>query len=240
MQIEKLGNFPDLSRLVFEHQRERWIYRGVTQCDHRLIPKIGREDTRKDKRGRDLPYDEDQERLLLDEFKRQARPMVQSQPVSILEWMAVAQHHGLRTRLLDWTESLLVAAMFATETGVATEINLETGEQIVYPPAIYGIRGLPETKGSDDPFSLEEVKVYRPAHITSRIAPQLAVFTVHSKPQEAFDSDELVQWKMEINGTLEVKLGLDAVGVSRASLFPGSDGLAEALNWRHKWGTLRG
>ena len=240
MKEEPLGGWPDLGRLVEEHKRENWIYRGVTQHDHRLIPTIGRKGARQDEGGGDLPHDASQERLLLDEFMRQARPMIESQPETELEWMAIAQHHGLRTRLLDWTESLLVAAMFATESGVTYAINRETGETFVLPPAIYGIRGLPEAQPHDNPFDLDDVKIYRPAHISPRIAPQQSVFTVHPNPHEAFDHDHLVQWSMEIGGTIEVKLALDAVGISRASLFPGIDGLAGALNWRHKWGRLRG
>ncbi len=92
MEVQPLGNWPDLARLVHEHARENWIYRGVTQCDHELVPNIGRKDARKDERGRELPFDEDQERLLLGEFRRQARPMVQPEPNGDLEWMAVAQH----------------------------------------------------------------------------------------------------------------------------------------------------
>ncbi len=129
--------------------------------------------------------------------------------------------------------------MFATESGVTVKFNWNTGDKIDIPPAIYGIQGLPEAKHDDDPFALEEVKVYRPAHISARIAPQQAAFTIHPKPQEAFNSDELVQWTLEIKGTLDMKLALDAVGISRASLFPGIDGLASALNWQYKWGTLR-
>lgn len=236
MRDERIKDWSELVDLVDQHKRENWLYRGVTQQDFNLVPKIGRGGAR----AMDFDYNEGQERLLFESFKRQVRPMLQIQPVYELEWMAVAQHHDLCTRLLDWTESLLVAAMFATESGVAVFINSETGERNDSPPAIYGIRGLPEAERKANPFGLEEVKVYRPPHLSPRIAPQQAAFTVHHQPQEPFDHDELVKWTLEIKGTVEMKLALDAVGISRASLFPGADGLANALNWRYKWDTLRG
>ncbi len=235
MREEQIRDWSELANLADRHKREHWLYRGVTRHDHSLTPKIGRGGAR----GMDFNYNEDHERLLLEKFKRQAQPMVQLRPESELEWMAVAQHHGLNTRLLDWTESLLVAAMFATESGVTYIINRETGDRTPLPPAIYGVQGLPEAKRDDDPFALEELKVYRPVHISPRIAPQQAAFTVHPKPQEDFDSDELIQWSWEIDGTVEMQLALDAVGISRASLFPGIDGLVDALNWQYMWGTLR-
>lgn len=236
MREERLRGWDDLARLADQQKRESWLYRGVTRHDHALIPKVGRGGAR----AMDFDYDENDERLLLEEFMRRARPMVTSQPETRLEWMALAQHHGLKTRLLDWTESVLVAAMFATESGVTIVRDLKSGEQKDVPPAIYGIREVPEAKSDDDPFNLTEVKVFRPAHISPRIAPQQAMFTVHPKPQEEFDSEHVVKWILEIKGTIDVKLALDAVGITRASLFPGIDGLADALNWRHKWGVLRG
>jgi FRG domain len=132
--------------------------------------------------------------------------MVGSLPETDLEWMALAQHHRLNTRLLDWTESLLVAAMFATESGVTFLRDIQTGEQKRSPPAIYGIRNLPEAKKDEEPFGVKEVKVFRPAHISPRIAPQQAVFTVHPRPEEKFDSDDLVRWTLDIHGTIEMSL----------------------------------
>ena len=71
------------------------------------------------------------------------------------------------------------------------------------------------------------------------IAPQQAVFTTHPRPDRAFKSQKLVRWILKISGTLGIKLALDASGITRASLFPGIDGLAHALNWQYKWGRLR-
>lgn len=47
MRDEKLTGWADLAALVDEHKHQKnWIYRGVTRCDHDLIPKVGRKDAR--------------------------------------------------------------------------------------------------------------------------------------------------------------------------------------------------
>jgi hypothetical protein len=50
---------------------------------------------------------------MLADFKRRARPFLDPLPGNDFEWMFVAQHHGVPTRLLDWTTNALVALYFA-------------------------------------------------------------------------------------------------------------------------------
>jgi len=243
MRDKKIKDWKELADLAYAHKHEHWIYRGVQRQDHELIPSIGRKDARAQALG--LKYSLKLERLLLSEFQKQARPLAPIDPQGPLEWMALGQHHGLMTRLLDWTESLYVAAFFATEKGVTFERTVSAhGSRLIKEdkpvyPAIYGVRDLPFASDQNDPFEITRVMAYRPAHISPRIAPQLAAFTIHPNPARPYKGRNVVRWTLEIGGTIDMREALDAIGISRASLFPGIDGMANSLNWKYKWDRLR-
>src|SRR5262245_55113586 len=103
----------ELAECAERYSDGSWIFRGVTRQEHLLIPGIGREANRRNGfTGASRRFDNLEERGLLETFKRQAQPYITYAPQSDIEWLAIAQHHGMVTRLLDWTESLYIAAYF--------------------------------------------------------------------------------------------------------------------------------
>ena len=89
-----------------EEQPEAGVswYRGHTKSSHSLVPSIGRD-----------YQPTDAELTLVKRFKQNAYPFLDSPPEKEWEWLFLMQHHGVPTRLLDWTESPLVALWFSLE-----------------------------------------------------------------------------------------------------------------------------
>jgi hypothetical protein len=87
----------------------RWIFRGQSDADWPLAPLIERIQLTN---GYDI---REAERGMLLAFKRRAHQYLQHPPEDkdTLEWLALMQHYGAPTRLLDWTRSPHVATFFA-------------------------------------------------------------------------------------------------------------------------------
>jgi FRG domain len=91
-------------------------------------------------------------------------------PDSDWKCLALAQHYGLATRLLDWSWNPLVALFL-----VATDDDTEDGGVYAWPFA--GLLG--------ERFSeVHDVRTYEPPPFDRRIAAQQGVFTYHPRPTE--------------------------------------------------------
>jgi hypothetical protein len=223
-----INSWAELASVIGECAAGIWIFRGESDTSFVLKPKAGRVGAYGGA-ARKRAYDPIHERAALDLLKRQARPYLAHTPSTDLEWLAIAQHHGMSTRLLDWTESMLVAAYFATATA---GVN---GDAV-----IYGIQGLRKLSAEEEakPFESTSTGVYLPPHITPRIPAQRGVFTLHPDPTATFDSPQLTRWVIRKNACGLIKQILNACAINESSLFPDMDGLSRHIGWRYKWGSF--
>lgn len=230
-----IETWSDLTGLVEKYRANRWIFRGVNDAKYSLLPGIGRPGARKDiDTGKHLPFDEDEERKMLERFQREVRPHLGTLPNAQVthNWdlQAVAQHHGLNTRLLDWSESPLIAAFFAVErSGIIDDKKTDA--------ALYGVPCPEIINSNTTKWPAEQgVVAFYPPHLIPRITVQRGLFTIHRKPDMPWEPNALKKWKIPSNSCLAIKLALSRAGFNRASLFPDPDGIAEHINWVHKWG----
>jgi hypothetical protein len=193
---------------------------------HLLVPKVGRDGS---------AYSEPKERALFSIFRRRAVQFIPTAGLTDWDLLAIAQHHGLPTRLLDWTKNPLVAAYFAATSG-----PLGTTARV------YALQGsqVQDADPATSPFEIDSVKSYMPSALVPRIVAQRGLFTAHPQPTEAlaptggptgphlFDiaPDERAYFARRLYG-----LGIDA-----SSIMADLDGLCAGLNWQFGNGVALG
>jgi len=199
------------------------------------------------------------EHLIIKEFIRRAPSLEGNLPQKedYLSWLFFMQHYSTPTRLLDWTESILVALYFAVYQEPKSD-----GEIWVLSP--YKLNELNDNVGysmptlnnrivkflADEPMHANPEKLAKDLNIEipkyplaihapmafSRIVNQRGTFTIHPKPKEGFilteilsDEKGLTRYIVPAGCKNKLRQDLAKLGINHVTLFPNLDSLSKTI-----------
>lgn len=221
-RLSRLRRWDELLQFFRRHQPPLWLFRGQRQ-HWALRPSI----------GRSPDYDPAREIQLFNEFKRLSSPMVdRSQLSDDWDWLFVAQHHGLRTRLLDWTTNPLVAAFFACQPSPKGKRH---GEIIAVRVDDVGLLSTAEMQKG--PFAISRTGFLYPSIVAPRIASQKGLFSIHSQPDHNWIlRSKTDRFSIQAEDKAAFLSWLYGLGVDAAMIRADLDGVAANLSWRYDTG----
>ncbi len=215
-------------------------WRGHAKADWRLEAQVHR----KDPENPGHSYDE---RALIGHFVSRAPSRSHKQCPDAHDhfgWLFLAQHYGLPTRLLDWTENPLVAAYFAVERPDDDDDGCIWG---LSPSALnanfdgsYGLVQIRDPrvaelaegafKGDQSP---EATVALDGQEIDPRMLAQMSRFTLHSNRDPLDLMPDCANWLRRYiipkDAKATIRKQLPAFGIRRSNLFPDLVNLATEL-----------
>ncbi len=223
--------------------RSNFVFRGVPRITHGLETSL------------QTGGFEAHERRLLTSFRKYAmRHAVHGDWV--WNWLSLAKHHGLPTRLLDWTYSPYVAMHFATHKPEQFDVDgaiwcvdyratnellpkpmrdlLATDDANIFTTEMLN-RVATTLEEFDNMSSDDFVLFFEPPSLDERIVNQFALFSLPSSATLPLDGllqrRDNTYRRLVIPASLkwEIRDKLDQANITERVLFPGLDGLSQWL-----------
>lgn len=211
---------------VLEEHDDAMMFRGQS-ADLALVPSIARY-IRTVRAYGNWP---DFQRALLERFVKWARPQVRPLPDRREDWLVHAQHHGVPTRLLDWTTNPLKALFWAVEDPFAEDLD---GVVWTFMPRSWREDVLEPTRLDDDALT-----PFMPKHINARVVAQEACFVSfplprNTRPIQPMDEkgayrrsiEQLRKLTIPAKSKRHLRGELRALGVNHRTLYPDLQGIA--------------
>lgn len=220
VSVTSLSAYMDHIDSLYFHE-EVVLFRGQ-DCRRNLVPGIWRNNEK---------FSIAAEKRMFNEFKLQAAAYLGG-GMTDMDTLIVAQHHGLKTRLLDWSGNALAAMWFACQA---------PGDKSRYVYMLGADEMVEDDYSAVNPFKPGRTVVIQPSAANARVRAQTGWFTVHNYSKKQFlplESNSRISGKItEVvippSSRQSIVDQLDRAGVNAWSVFPDLDGLCKRLNWAH-------
>ena len=240
----------DEARKIF---RNLYVYRGLPNVDYKLLTSLRRNCGKKQK---------GLEQHILDNFAKYAENEAPSMLTSVWKRMILGQHHGLPTRLLDWTRSPLVALHFAMTEGDYTQMDkhdaavwkIDIPDLKKYLPdeyrkvldeahsTVYTMDQLHLVTGGnldkyDRDMGASSMVILEPPSMDQRVVNQYSFFSVVPSDMKDVDSflektGNTVKYVISKDIRWHLRDALDQMNINERMIYPGLDGVAR-VEGRH-------
>ncbi|WP_120340027.1 FRG domain-containing protein [Cryobacterium soli] len=243
--VLKLGQTDDGLRTLW--------HRGHRSENYSLVPSLVRKLTEEEQI---FPM----ERRLITRFRQRSLPFWPAgYPQNVWEHLFAMQHFGIPTRMLDWSESLLVALYFAATPGTGPVVEDEETPAIWTLDPVKWNRSAAQFKDVEDAIEIlttdsDDLAAYTPSsspsedlvrrykvplaifgtHNSARIVAQRGAFTVGGRSLEPMDSfvpaDGETLWKIRLEYSRQEMIDdLQTLGFAESMIFPDLVGLSKEI-----------
>ena len=240
----------DESRKIY---RNLYVYRGLPNVDYKLLTSLRRNCGKKQK---------ELEQHILDNFSKYAEHEAPSMLTSVWKRMILGQHHGLPTRLLDWSRSPLVALHFAMTEGDYRQMDqhdaavwkIDIPDMKKHLPdeyrkvlddahsTVYTMDQLDQVTGGsldkyDNDMGTSGMVILEPPSMDQRVANQYSFFSVVPSEFEDVDgflkgTENTVKYVISKDIRWHLRDALDQMNINERMIYPGLDGVAK-VEGRH-------